>query len=203
MFRCAALVLATAMLSIPLAAGPARAQDSMPTSAPTPPEPVPPEPETAPPPSVEPSAEGDDDTEAHEAQYGGEEAGGALVEDDLVTRMEVFRRDTFSLQLGGMIQVQAAFYAGDEAALEFDDPADTEGFRIRRARFGLGGTLIKDWAYYLAVDLKDAVVAAQGGDQGNEILDARIEWRRFEFASVSAGVDKVPFSSFALQSSSR
>jgi phosphate-selective porin len=117
--------------------------------------------------------------------------------------MEIVRRPGFTLYMGGMVQVQGAFLVGDEAALDFDDPADTEGFRVRRARFGFGGTLFGDWGFYLAADLKDAVVAAQGGDQGNEILDATIEWRRFAFARVTAGVDKVPFSALALLSSSR
>jgi phosphate-selective porin len=127
----------------------------------------------------------------------------ALVQDDVSTKLEVARHGDFTLQMGGMVQVQAAAYVGNEAALAHDDPADTEGFRVRRARFGFGGNLLKDWSYYLAVDLKDAVVAARGGDSGNEILDAKITWHHFPFLWISAGVDKVPFSSFALQSSSR
>jgi hypothetical protein len=126
-----------------------------------------------------------------------------LVQEDLDTQVELVRRGGFSLQMGGMVQVQGALYVQDEAAIDFDDPADKEGFRIRRARFGFGGDLARHWSYYLAVDLKDAVVASQGGDQGNEILDAKIEWNRFSFARVAAGVDKVPFSVFSLQSSSR
>jgi Phosphate-selective porin O and P len=136
----------------------------------------------------------------HEAAGVGDEA---LVQDDVSIRLEVARHGDFTLQMGGLVQVQAAAYVGNGAALVHDDPADTEGFRVRRARFGFGGSLLKDWSYYLAVDLKDAVVAARGGDSGNEILDAKISWQRFPFLWVSAGVDKVPFSSFALQSSSR
>lgn len=176
----------------------ARAQDepaSMPTKpapasepAPTP-EPAPPEPPIA--------------AAPHEALRAAAGEDAELVQDDMPTGVELFRRGGFTLSVGGMIQVQGAFYVGDEAAIEFDDPADTEGFRVRRARFGFGGDLLADWGYYLAVDLKDAVVASQGGDQGNEILDARIEWKRFPFARVKVGLDKAPFSAFALQSSSR
>jgi hypothetical protein len=173
-----------------------QAQDSRPTSQPSPaPTSAPadaPEAEPAPAPAVT----------THEALHAGDD-GAALVEEDLFTRMELVRRPGLVLHMGGMVQVQGAFLVGDEAALDFDDPADTEGFRIRRARFGFGGTLYSDWGFYLAVDLKDAVVAAQGGDQGNEILDATIEWHRFDFARVTAGVDKVPFSALALVSSSR
>jgi phosphate-selective porin len=143
--------------------------------------------------------------QVHEAELtphrAGQQAG--LVEEDLDTERVLLRRGDFTLQMGGMLQVQGAFYVGDEAGLVLDDPADTEGFRVRRARFGFAGRLFSHWSYYIAVDLKDTVVAAQGGDHGNEILDAKIEWHRFPFARVIVGVDKVPYSALALQSSSR
>ena len=128
-----------------------------------------------------------------------------VVEDDLETNMEVFRRGSFSLRIGGMLQVLAAPYVGDDADQDEDDPMDTEGFRVRRARIGFGGTIYRHWDFYLAVDLMDTVGAAMGwsGDHGAEVLDARITWTRFPFARISAGVDKVPFSAFALASSSR
>jgi len=128
-----------------------------------------------------------------------------VVEDDLETDMEVFRRGSFSLRIGGMLQVIAAPYVGDDASMKLMDPMDTEGFRIRRARLAFGGTLYRHWEFYLGIDLMDTVGAAMGwgGDHGSEILDARITWTRFPFARISAGVDKVPFSSFALNSSSR
>jgi phosphate-selective porin len=124
--------------------------------------------------------------------------------EDLDLKQEVIHRRRFTLAIGGMVQVQGAFYVGDEASISgAKDPADTEGFRIRRARFGLGGTIMRDFGYYLAVDLKDTIVAALGGDRGSEILDAKIEWTRFPWAHISAGMTKAPFSTFALQSSSR
>jgi len=126
-----------------------------------------------------------------------------MIEDDLDTKVQLFKKGPFTLQMGGMIQVQAAFYVGDDAALRLHDPADTEGFRVRRARFGFGGTLFEDWTFYLAADLKDALYAAMGKDYGNEILDARITWCRFPWLAVSAGINKVPYSVLALQSSSR
>ena len=187
------------------ASQPASTPGQGPASQPAPP------PETAPEPVSAPADARDERYAApaaelaeHEAEDApGDEEGAGLLQEDVPTRAEIFRRGSFRLQVGGVIQVQSAFYVGDEAALAYDDPADTEGFRIRRARFGFGGTLLKDWSFYLAVDLKDAVVASQGGDQGNEILDAKIEWRRFPFARVVVGMDKVPFSAFSLQSSSR
>lgn len=121
---------------------------------------------------------------------------------DLDTRVQLLRRGPFTLNMGGLIQVQGAFYVGDEAAIQFHDPADSEGFRIRRARFGFSGQLLADIGYYLAVDLKDAVTAAMGGSVGNEVLDAMITWNRYSVIQIAAGVDRVPFSTFALLSSS-
>lgn len=128
-----------------------------------------------------------------------------VVEDDLETNMEVFRRGSFSLRIGGMLQVLAAPYVGEDSDQGEDDPMDTEGFRVRRARIGFGGTIYRHWEFYLAADLMDTVGAAMGwsGDHGAEVLDARITWTRFPFARISAGVDKVPFSAYALASSSR
>lgn len=123
---------------------------------------------------------------------------------DLAARIELFRRGDFTLSMGGLIQVQGAFYAGDQIARQFGDPIDKAGFRVRRTRLGFSGRLVKDFSYYIAVDLKDAVGVGSGnGDPGNEILDARILWDRFSWLNISAGVDRVPFSTFSLQSSAR
>jgi len=69
---------------------------------------------------------------------------------------------------------------------------------VRRARIGFGGNFLRHWKYYLAADFKEVY---DGG--GNEILDAKIVWTRFSAARVSVGLDKVPFSRFAMNSSSR
>ncbi len=167
-----------------------------PAAAPAEPKPAAPTPPAEPPPPAVKSA----DEEEEEAL---DNLG--VVEDDLETNMEVFRRGSFSLSIGGMIQVMAAPYVGDDAAMSLKDPMDTEGFRVRRARLAFGGTLYRHWEYYLGVDLMDTVGAAMGwdGDHGAEILDARITWARFDFARISAGVDKVPFSAFSLMSSAK
>ena len=128
---------------------------------------------------------------------------GGMLEEDLDVDKVVLRRGGFRLAVGALLQVQGAFYVGDGSSMAEKDPAETEGFRIRRARFGLAGDLFHDVGYYLAVDLKDTVAAALGGDHGTEILDAKIEWHRFPWARVSAGLSKVPLSAFELQSSAR
>ena len=170
-----------------------------PASAPAPEPLATPEP---PPPPAEPAAPKVQSAEEAEAQAL-EDLG--VVEDDLETNMEVFRRGSFSLRIGGMLQVIAAPYVGDDAAMSLMDPMDTEGFRVRRARLAFGGTIYRHWEFYLGVDLMDTVGAAMGwgGNHGSEILDAYIAWTRFPFLRISAGVDKVPFSAFALASSSK
>jgi hypothetical protein len=142
---------------------------------------------------------------------GGPAAGGssaaasemAVGERDVVPDVRLFQKGDFSLSMGMLLQTQAAFSVGSDSAIQFEDPADKEGFRVRRARFGFGGRILKDVSYYLAVDLKDTVLAAFGGDRGSEILDASLTWDRFKALQVTVGLDKVPLSVFQLMSSSR
>ncbi len=123
---------------------------------------------------------------------------------DLGAGVELVRRGPFSLFIGGLLQVQGAFYAGNQVSREYGDPLDKAGFRIRRARLSFSGRLAKDFSYYLAMDLKDAAgLHGLGGDPGNEILDARILWDRYRWLNISAGIDRVPFSTFSLHSSAR
>lgn len=127
---------------------------------------------------------------------------------DVDARVELLRRDNFSLYIGGLLQVQTAFYVGGQASVQLLDPADQEGFQIRRARLAFGGLLLPYFSYYLAVDLKDVVAAALEEKRANEIsdneiFDVTVSWNRFAFCQVVVGLDKVPFSTFAMMSSSR
>lgn len=122
---------------------------------------------------------------------------------DLASRIELAQRGPFNLYMGGLIQVQGALFAGDDVARQFGDPMDTEGFRVRRVRISFSGDLAPQFGYYLAIDLKDAIGAAAGGDAGNEVLDATIIWRKYSWLQLSAGVDRVAFSTFSMMSSSR
>ena len=123
---------------------------------------------------------------------------------DLESQVELFRRGPLSVRMGALLQVQGAFYTGNEVARQLGDAVDTEGFRIRRMRLSFGGELVGDFSYYVALDLKDAIGGAAGyGDRGNELLDARILWSRCACLGIAAGVDRVPFSAFSLESSSR
>ncbi len=130
----------------------------------------------------------------HEAEW---------AQSDLDQGVELVRHGDFSLRFGGLIQVQAAFFTGPEVAIANGDAADTEGFRIRRARIGFAGDLMRDVDYFLEIDLKDTAMAGTGGDLGTEILDAKISWHRYPWARVTLGCGKLPFSAYAMQSSAR
>jgi hypothetical protein len=123
-------------------------------------------------------------------------------ERDVIPTVEILRRENFSLYMGMLLQTQIAFYVGSQSAIQFDDPADQEGFRVRRARFGFSGRVLKDITYYIAIDLKDTVLAAFGGDKGPEILDASVVWDRFRAFRITVGLDKIPLSVYQLMSSS-
>lgn len=142
-------------------------------------------------------------TEAAPAEVPQQEHEAEMAQSDLNKGVELVRHGDFSLRFGGLIQVQAAFAAGQDVAIANEDAADTEGFRIRRARIGVAGDLVRDVDYSLEIDLKDTVMAGAGGDQGSEILDAKISWQRFPWARVTLGTGKLPFSAYAMESSSR
>lgn len=126
-----------------------------------------------------------------------------VMQRDLDSRVEIFRKGGLSIRMGALLQIQGAFFVGEQASQAAEDPADQEGFRVRRARFSFSGDLIKQVTYYLGIDLKDTVVAALGGDSGSEILDANIQWNPLDEVRIAVGMDKVAFSLFSLQSSSK
>jgi phosphate-selective porin OprO/OprP len=62
--------------------------------------------------------------------------------------------------------------------------AGSDGFRIRRARFGFKGELLKNFNFNLQVD----------GTRSSILLDAAVEISSIPFATLSFGQFKVPFS---------
>ena len=92
------------------------------------------------------------------------------------------------LKISGYSQVQYTYWEGE-----------SEDFRIRRARLGLKGSLLKNIDYSLQVDAVSSPV----------LLDARLDITLFPQAKLSLGQFKVPFSlenlipSFALDNVDR
>ena len=101
---------------------------------------------------------------------------------------------TTQLTLLGMLQTQMALLTGDDNLIQDGDAAEQIGGRLRRARIGLRG-----WAY----GVMDYALSLEGAGETAHILDAWIAYRHFAMANVILGIRKVPFSRFALTSSSR
>lgn len=99
--------------------------------------------------------------------------------------------DTQGLTLApiGLIQGQIALLTGDDNLLEDGDPAEREGFRLRRARFGLEGA---------AFDVIDFEVSLEAASEYAELLAAWIAYRKGTWLGATIGAHKMPFSRFAL-----
>ncbi|HEU5060125.1 MAG TPA: porin [Kofleriaceae bacterium] len=152
------------------------------------------EPSGEPPPapdSATPAPTGEDDED------GDDEGGGSLLESDVEPTLSVVRTDAVEVRVGGLVQVHAAPYVGDEALVENGDPATRPGFRLRRSRVGFEGRFKEPLRIELVIDLLEA-----DEDEGS-VSDAKLyyDWRpelRF-----SLGVGKVAFARGSLESSRR
>lgn len=118
-----------------------------------------------------------------------------LVREDVVPTLTVFSSGGLELRFGGLIQVHAAPYAGEDALIENGDPLTRPGFRLRRARLGAAADLGPEWSAYLTINL-----VSTAEDDGI-VSDAKIAYQPAEFLRLSAGLGKIPFSRGALDSS--
>ena len=82
--------------------------------------------------------------------------------------------DRLSLSVNLMAQVQTAFYVQDDALVDNDDPATTEGFRLRRGRLGFHAMYLDRLGVNLVVDMRDP----DGG--GYTIAGANLVYRPFD-----------------------
>ena len=106
-------------------------------------------------------------------------------------------RGRASLALVGMIQLVGVPWIQDPvASIESHSIANTEGFRMHRARFGVAGDLPFNFGYRLLVGLG----AADGADFAT-LLDAHLSFEPHQLARITAGAPKVPFSGIMLHSS--
>jgi mono/diheme cytochrome c family protein len=98
------------------------------------------------------------------------------------------------IALYGFVATQAAMYTGADNLLQDGDVAEQPGFRLRHGRFGLHG-----WAFsYL-----DFMISMETADAHVKPLDAWVAYRPLSFLGAVLGAQKVPFSRFAMTSSSR
>ena len=107
------------------------------------------------------------------------------------------RTDDIEVRIGGMVQVHAAPYVGDEALIENGDPATRAGFRLRRSRVGFEGRFKQPLRIELVIDLLEA-----DEDEGT-VSDAKIHYEWRPELQLSLGVGKVAFSRGSLESSRR
>jgi hypothetical protein len=101
-------------------------------------------------------------------------------------------RDDLSLAFLGSIQLLAVPYIQNPmASLESGSIANAEGFRLRRARFGISGELPLSFGYQLLFE---------HGADGAELLDAHLSYSPWSWLQVTAGALKVPFSGVMVKS---
>lgn len=124
---------------------------------------------------------------AAEVGYSGEEDRGLVL----------LKKGDVSVRLYTRLQLQAAMYTGEDLLITNDDPANFEGFRVRRARLGFEGNFHKHLAYDLSVNLHDGLKGS------TQINDAWIGYTRWSFARLYLGVGKVPIAHADLVSSGR
>lgn len=199
-FACAAAIALT------LAAGTARAQ---PAGGTEPSGEAPPAPDSTTPPAtsepapagepaaVEPTTSGAVEAGAPADPARDEDAGDSLIESDVEPTLSVVRTDAIEVRVGGMVQVHAAPYVGDEALVENGDPATRAGFRLRRARVGFEGRFRDPLRIELVLDL------LEGDEDEGSVSDAKLHYDWREELRFSLGVGKVAFSRGSLESSRR
>ncbi|GMV40571.1 MAG: hypothetical protein AMXMBFR64_22870 [Myxococcales bacterium] len=110
--------------------------------------------------------------------------------------------DPLSWQIGTMlvlrpvalIQAQAAPYVGDDALVVTGDAADSEGFRLRRARLGFSGVAAAIVPFQVSGEL--------AGDTAR-LVDAWVGVVPKPFVGLYAGARKVPFSRSAIMGADR
>jgi hypothetical protein len=91
-----------------------------------------------------------------------------------------------------LLQVQATPYAGEDSFHQAGDIAERPGFRLRRARFGLGGDLLRQIDFALSGQIGSE-------DEGTLLVhDAWAGYTGLPYLQVFAGAKDVPFSRSAL-----
>jgi hypothetical protein len=86
-----------------------------------------------------------------------------------------------------LMQAQAIPYVGSDALLQSADPAERGGFRMRRARFGVGGRLFRRVSFRISGEYNS-------DSRGTALLrDAWFGYDKFEPLQVFAGAQALPF----------
>ncbi|SDX52753.1 Phosphate-selective porin [Lutibacter oricola] len=81
-------------------------------------------------------------------------------------------------------------YIQGQYSSEFLQPETTSSFHFKRARFGVRGRINRSFSYYASLEASDFV----SSDGNPYLLDAFITWDKHEWAKISMGSFKQPFS---------
>jgi len=99
------------------------------------------------------------------------------------------------ISVGGQMQFQAALYTGQDNLVADGDPAQSEGFLVKRARIKLGGRLNKYLKFGLAEEMHD------DEDSGGNLLDAWMDFTPTPLFGLKAGVVELAWTRSSLVSS--
>src|SRR5688572_6814267 len=94
----------------------------------------------------------------------------SVVEEDVDPELVVYTAGGVELAIGGLLQVHASPYVGDDALIADDDPAGREGFRMRRARLGVDATFPADLRLLLVLN------PLENDPEVGTISEARVSW---------------------------
>ena len=136
-------------------------------------------------------------------------AGPAAADDTGLPDLDAAAEPTIKTMDDGIVSLQkgsfkAALHAriqgwggwvGDHANLDKGDLMQEPGFRLRRARFGVGGNLLETVTYSLEMNLFDD---ERGG---GPLYEAWIDWTPTHFGGATIGVTKYPFMKSDIMSS--
>lgn len=136
-------------------------------------------------------------TEPLDSPADDDEGPSSLVERDVEPSLSVVKTSDIEVRVGGLVQVHAAPYVGDDSLIENGDPATRAGFRLRRSRVGFEGRFRKPLRIELVIDLLEA------DEHEGTVSDAKLFYDFMPELTVSLGVGKVAFARGSLESSSR
>ncbi|MFZ2467236.1 MAG: porin [Parvibaculum sedimenti] len=92
----------------------------------------------------------------------------------------------YSFKFRGQIAADAAVFDVKQGATDFND-----GTQLRRARLGVDGTIEKDWAYRLEVDVGNA--SRDDSATGEiDVKDAYVQYKGIENTTITLGQHKTP-----------
>jgi hypothetical protein len=121
---------------------------------------------------------------------------GSLIEEDVVPTLSVVSNQDLEVRVGGLVQVHAVPYVGDDALVENGDPATRPGFRLRRSRIGFEGRLFREpLRIQLVIDL------LEDQEDVGSVSDAKIVYDYTPQLRFALGAGKVPFARGSLESS--